>query len=186
MSFEKLDNDEILHLILDYINEGNHADVLTMIKVMLDRDPGHAFATYLLAAEYAQLGMMDRAENAFKSAVDLVPDFPMARFQLGQLYLVKNKAGDAKDVLTPLTLFPDGQAITNYSKALVAVANNELEAAVSHLEAGLECDQEIPALTVDMRAMLNNLRLFSADVDSKPSISAAAPLYLSNYGKAGN
>ena len=85
--YEKLDNAELLRLALDSINENRHPDALSMLKVMLERDSEHAFATYLLAAEHAQLGMMDRAEEGFERAVKLAPDFVMARFQLGQLYL---------------------------------------------------------------------------------------------------
>jgi tetratricopeptide (TPR) repeat protein len=190
MIYEKIDNDELLRLTLDSINQERHADALSMLKVLLERDANHAFATYLLAAEHAQLGMMDRAEEGFKKAVKLAPDFLMARFQLGQLYLVKNEAGLAKEMFAPIALLPAGHTLAAYAKGLIAAANDDIIDAVAHLDAGLACEQEIPALAEDMKSMRNNLLSLSAVgsvvEDEHTGQSAATSLLLRNYGKAGN
>lgn len=186
MIYEKIDNDELLRLTLDSINQERHADALSMLKVLLERDTEHAFATYLLAAEHAQLGMMDRAEEGFKKAVKLAPDFLMARFQLGQLYLVKNETSLAIEMFTPITLLPDGHTLAAYAKGLIAAANDDIAQAIAHLAAGLECEQDIPALAEDMLSMLNNLNSLTADANSLVQQNSAAPMYLSNYDRAGS
>ena len=189
MSYEKLDNDELLRIALDAINQDKHADAVSMLKTLLERDSRHVFGTYLLAAEHAQIGMMDRAEEGFRKTVELAPDFPMARFQLGQLYLVKGDAEASKTLLAPLTQLPAGQALSCYAKGLIAAANEDASEAIAQLHAGLACEQEIPALAQDMQRVLNNLLAFSGgepQQNTPASTSAAAPLYLSNYDKAGN
>jgi Flp pilus assembly protein TadD len=191
MSYDKLDNDELLRIALDAINQDKHADAVSMLKTLLERDSGHVFGTYLLAAEHAQLGMMDRAEEGFKKTVEMAPDFPMARFQLGQLYIVKNDMAAAKALLASLTHLPAGQALSCYAKGLVAAANEDANEAISQLQAGLACEQEIPALAQDMQRVLNNLYALTVGAESNangqmPASAAAAPLYLSNYDKAGN
>jgi Flp pilus assembly protein TadD len=191
MSYDKLDNDELLRVALDAINQDKHADAVSMLKTLLERDTKHVFGNYLLAAEHAQLGMMDRAEEGFKKTVDLAPDFPIARFQLGQLYLVKNDSNAAKAVLAPLSELPSGQALSAYAKGLVAAANEDVHEAIAQLQAGLGREQEIPALANDMQRVLNNLQalISNSDVGLAAQVitpNAAAPLYLSNYGKAGN
>jgi len=190
MIYEKLDNDELLRLTLDSINQERHADALSMLKVLLERDTEHAFGTYLLAAEHAQLGMMDRAEEGFKKAVMLAPDFPMARFQLGQLYLVKNELGLAKEMFAPIALLPEGLALTAYAKGLIAAANDDIAEAIAHLEAGLACEQEIAALAEDMQSMRSNLLSLTAsetDVQHEHAgQNVATSLLLKNYGNAGD
>ncbi len=189
MSFEKLDNDELLRIALDAINQDKHADAVSMLKTLLERDSKHVFGTYLLAAEHAQLGMMDRAEEGFVKTVALAPDFPMARFQLGQLYLVKGDAELARNLLAPLAQLPAGQALSFYAKGLIAAANENVNEAIVQLQAGLDCEQDIPALAQDMQRVLSNLHAMTGGGGSSPSTqttSASVPLFLSNYGKAGN
>jgi len=191
MSYEKLDNDELLRIALDSINQDHHADAVAMLKTLLERDSEHVFATYLLAAEHAQLGMMERAEEGFVRTVALAPDFPMARFQLGQIELVKGDAEAARRVLAPLAQMPAQLALSCYARGLIAAANEDVAEAMGQLRAGLECDQEIPALADDMRRVLANLQALGQSesigrVEPVPAPAAATPMFLSNYGKSGN
>ncbi|HTD29705.1 MAG TPA: tetratricopeptide repeat protein [Xanthomonadaceae bacterium] len=187
MTYEKLDNEELLRIALDAVNQDHHADAVSMLKTLLERDPNHVFATYLLAAEHAQIGMMDRAEEGFRRTVQLAPDFPIARFQLGQLFLVKGDTAGARSTLTPLANLPGNLALSNYARGLIAAADENAGEAIRHLQDGLACPQEIPALTSDMRRVIDNL-LALGGTDPRPAAAvsppaSAAPLFLSSYGK---
>lgn len=188
MTYDKLDNEELLRIALDALNQDRHADAVSMLKTLVERDPKHVFGHYLLAAEHMQLGMVERAEEGFRTAVALAPEFPMARFQLGQLYLIKGDAGSAKATLTPLLALPANVALAAYARGLVAAADEDIEAAIRELQAGLACEQEIPVLAADMQRVLDNLlalRGGAAPMAPSATPGTAAPLYLSNYGKAG-
>jgi Flp pilus assembly protein TadD len=189
MSYDKLDNEELLRISLDTINQDRHADAVAMLKTLLEREPAHVFATYLLAAEHAQLGMMDRAEEGFRRTVELAPDLPMARFQLGQIHLVKGDGNSAKALLAPIAELPAQVALSGYAKGLIAAANEDVAEAMAQLRAGLACEQEIPALAEDMQRVLANLAALggtpiAAAEPANPSI--AAPMFLSNYGRPGH
>ncbi len=167
MTYEKLDNDELLRIALDAVNHDHHADAVSMLKTLLERDPKHVFATYLLAAEHAQLGMMDRAEEGFRKTVQMAPDFPIARFQLGQMCLVQGNAAGAKAILAPLTELPATMALSNYAKGLIAAADENPGDAIRHLQDGLACAQDIPALAGDMRGVID--RLLALGTDLRPT-----------------
>jgi tetratricopeptide (TPR) repeat protein len=186
MTYPKLDNEELLRLALDAINNDRHADAVAMLKTLLERDADHMFATYLLAAEHAQIGMMDRAEEGFRRAVALGPEFPMARFQLGQVYLTRGDAAAAVEVLAPLADLPSGEALQAYALGMIAAAQENVGEAIARIQAGLACPQEIPALAGDLARVLGNLQALAGGATrtgAPATPGSAAPLFLSNYGK---
>lgn len=183
-----LDNEELLRLALDAIGKGDHANAMSMLKTLIERDPNNLHGNYLLAAEHAQIGMMDRAETGFRRAVELGPDFPMARFQLGQLLLLKGDNPGASEVFAPLAQSSDETALTAYARGMKAAADNDGAEAVRQFQIGLGRNQDIPVLATDMQRALDNL-LAAGLGEAAPQTgtpAGAAPLYLSNYGKSGD
>lgn len=182
MTYQKLDNDELLRFALDAMNTGRDAESVEMLKSLLERDAANSYARYLLAAQHAQLGMMDRAEEGFRAVVSAAPELDVARFQLGQLLLLKGQIDEARAVFAPLAQAPTGEALGAYARALVAVSFEDVAAAVSELQHGLSCTQEIPALAGDMRRLLEQL---GGQPPREPPTGSPAPLFLSGYGRQG-
>jgi tetratricopeptide (TPR) repeat protein len=181
MTYPKLDNEELLRHSLEAIDNDRHADAVAMLKTLLERDAEHMFATYLLAAEHAQLGMMDRAEEGFRRAVALGPEFPMARFQLGQVCLSRGDAAAAMEALAPLAELPSGLALREYALGMMAAAQENIGEAIARIQAGLACPQEIPALAADMERVLGNLESQAGGATRAGASGSTAPLFLSNY-----
>lgn len=190
MSYDKLDNEELLRLALDAINNGRDADSLVMLKTLLERDPKHVYAQYLLAAQHAQLGMFERAEAGFRAAVAGAPDLAIARFQLGQLLVMKGTTEEATQMLAPLA--DRGDALAAYARALVAAANEDAPTAVRELDQGLALPQEIPALAGDMQRLRDRLSVQGADIATMQATEAALaetnpiganPMFLASYGR---
>lgn len=190
MGYDKLDNEELLRLALDAINNGRDADSLVMLKTLLERDPRHVYAQYLLAAQHAQLGMFERAEAGFRAAVAGAPDLAIARFQLGQLLVMKGVTEEATQMLAPLA--DRGDALAAYARALVAAANEDAPTAVRELDQGLALPQEIPALAGDMQRLRDRLSAQGADIATVQATEAALaetnpiganPMFLASYGR---
>lgn len=189
MTYEKLDNNELLRLALDAINSDRDAESIEMLKVLLERDPRHVHGQYLLAAQHAQMGLMDRAESGFRAVVAQAPDFPMARFQLGQLLLTKGANGEAKELFAPLVALPAGEALGAFARALSAAADDDAGETIRYLQEGLACPQPVPVLAVDMQRLLGRLtgaEPVASERTAVPTPVAAAPMFLSNYGRLGN
>lgn len=184
MNYDKLDNEELLFLSLGAINAGRDADAVVMLKTLLEREPGHVFGRYLLAAQYAQMGLRDRAEAGFRAVVAEAPDFSIARFQLGQLLLTKGDAEQAKQTFQPLTAGAD--ALGAYARAMLALTGEDMQTAVRELQAGLGLTQDIPALAGDMQRLLEQLQTTPGVVlgdTIAPNVNMAAPRFLANYGR---
>lgn len=175
MTFEHLDNEELLRLSLSAIDADRDADAMSMLKEILARRPDHVQAIYLLAAQHAQIGLLDRAEAGFRETLALAPDLAPARFQLGQLLALSGRADESRVVLAPLA--DDGDvALAAYARAVIALASDDVDAGLVAIEEGLAAPQRIPALAADMRRLAQTLR--SAEVERAP----AAPAFLAGYG----
>lgn len=182
MAYETLDTDELLRLALGAMSRDRDADALVMLKTLLEREPGHVYGRYLLAAQYAQLGIMDHAESGFREVVASAPDLGIARFQLGQLLLLKGASDEAVAVLEPLAATPAGAALADYAGALIAVAAEDVAGAVAGLQSGLARPQEIPALAGDMQRLLDQLQS-RCPMNEEPH--GTVPVRLSGYGRQG-
>jgi predicted Zn-dependent protease len=186
MTYEHLDDDELLGLSLDAMHGARDADAMAMLKALVERNREHAFARYLLAATHAQMGLMDKAEDGFRAAIASAPGLAMARFQLGQLLLLKGEVDKASDVFMPLQSDAD-PGLSAYAGALMALAGGRIQVAIGQLEAGLACRQSVPVLAQDMRQLLADLRARVAGEIAPPAEpevpSAAASLLLTNYGR---
>lgn len=184
MNYEKLDNEELLRLALDAMNGQRDAEAVVMLKTLLERDPRNAHGLYLLAAQHAQMGLLDRAEAGFREVVAIAPDLATARFQLGQLLVLKGAAAEADRLLAPLKTQAD--SLGAYARALVAVGREDVPAAVTELTAGLSLPQEIPALAADMQRLLDRLQqgmALGATEAVAGNTPASAPIFLTGYGR---
>lgn len=184
MNYENLDNEELLRLALEAMNGNRDAEAISMLKLMLSRDPGHHHAMYLLAAQHAQIGMFDRAETGMRAVLAQSPDFAIARFQLGQLLTMKGAVAESREVLSPL--FAGEGALSAYARGMAALSAEDIAVGVRELELGLTLPQEIPALAADMQRLRDNLiEQQAAASDASAAITptpASAPIYLAGYG----
>ncbi|WP_194269558.1 tetratricopeptide repeat protein [Stenotrophomonas sp. MYb238] len=184
MEYEALDDDELLHLSLEAINGARDADAMVLLKVLAGRSPGNPLAHYLLAAQHAQTGLLERAEQGFRRAVELAPEFTMARFQLGQLMLVK---GDGMAAAHEFRLVrSDDPAIACYAEGLCALAEERQAEALASLGQGLALPQKIPALAQDMQQLADGIGVTALPEERQSDGVASltvAPMLLSNYSR---
>lgn len=182
MNYEKLDNEELLRLAVDAMTNGRDADAVVMLKTLLERDPGHVHAQYLLAAQHAQMNLFDRAEAGFRAVVANDSGHAMARFQLGQLLVMNGDGSGAIATLGPLTSQAD--ALGAFARAMCAAANEDVVGAAGEIEAGLGLSQTVPALAEDMQRLLERLRHGSVDpVPAATTSAAVSPLFLTGYNR---
>ncbi len=181
MNYQQLDDAELLHAALGAMRAERDADALVLLKSLVDRSPAHAQGQYLLAAQHAQMGLMDRAEEGFRLAAELAPEFPLARLQLGQLLLVQGRPEEAAVVLRAVG--GDDPAVRAFAEGLSALAEGRDDQALVALRTGLELPQAIPELSADMRRLVAGI---SGEVQLEPILAesaASAPMLLSNYSR---
>jgi len=183
MNYELLDDEELLSLSLDAINNARDEDAVVLLKVLVNRTPTLAMGHYLLAAQHAQLGLFERAEGEFRRVTELAPGFAMARFQLGQLLLVK---GDAEGAISQFNaLCDEDSALRAYADGLSALAGEQAGAALAALRRGLALPQAVAALTGDMQRLVDQLQAEGAAEAAESELTGpvGATMLLSNYSR---
>lgn len=183
MEYTRLDMEELLRLSIDAIAGNRQADALVLLKTALEREPEHVHATYLLAAQHAQLGLVDRAETGFRKVVAAAPDLTIARFQYAQLLMGQGRAEEARQMLAPVLAQVD--ALGAYARALDAAADQRMDDALRELDEGLAQPQALPALAIDMRRLRDQLAgsVPASLTEVAARIDTPAPIFLTGYGR---
>ena len=168
----RLDATEYLHLALRAINTDDHHAALQYLTNALELEPNHAIAHYLLAAEHAELGLLERAASGMVQALQLAPNLDIAHFQLGLLYLQLNRLEDAKVVFSNLLGVTNNHALTAFAHAFIAIINNNQAEAIHYLNQGIGVCDENPALKNDMTRVMKNLTAKTDDaINTTPQTS---------------
>lgn len=152
MEREVLDHAELLHLAVSASVNQHHGDAIEYLKRAIAAVEKNFEAIYLLAAEYAEIGMIDRAIAKFNEALNLKPDFQPARFQLGLILTVAERPEEALEIWKRLE-HSDGP-YRHFKRGLEALIRNELSLCIQELQLGMELNNGNPALNRDMGNLL--------------------------------
>jgi tetratricopeptide (TPR) repeat protein len=175
-----LDVEEFFHLALHASAAGDHHVCMTYIEEVLQREPRHARAIYLLAVQHAELGLTQRAITGIKAALSIEPDLEIARFQLGLLLMFdKNEPREAKGYLERLA-GSENRALRAYSQAMIAIADNEPALARQQLAIGLSESSPDSPLSTLMRRLFERMSSGivlpnASEVASQRSLAACPP-----------
>lgn len=134
---------------------------------------------YLLGAEYAQIGLYDRAIDEMTQAVRCDPQLAPARFQLGLLHLTGGDAASAEAVWAPLESLPESDPLRIFQRGLVAMAYDRFDDARALLEAGIAVNDSNEALNADMRKVL--AAMAQAGEEQAGTLAGSEHVLLSTY-----
>ena len=189
-SYDALDAEELFRLGLHASSAGDSASALNLLKLATQRDTGHAQAAWLLGAEYAQLGMMDRARTALEHAVQTAPALAGARFQLGLLHLTSGNPETARQVWARLDEESEGNPYRLFKSGMLLLAESAFDAALETLARCAASPAIDAALKRDVEMVMTQIRSRgpvspSVETPKDAGDEAGSPLFLSAYRDAG-
>ncbi|MCW7540861.1 tetratricopeptide repeat protein [Aquabacterium sp. A7-Y] len=152
-----LDADELFMLGVRASTSNDPAAALAYLKQAVVKAPEHARAHWLLGAEYASLGMVDRARAGFERAVELDPDLHLARFQLGLLRLTSGDVEAAQDTWGPLDVLPEADPVRLFRDGLLHMVRDEFPQALEAVRQALATPGLDAALKRDMEMVLGRI-----------------------------
>jgi predicted Zn-dependent protease len=183
-----LDADELLHLALHASSAGEIHACIGYLRELLQRQPQHPHAMYLLAVQHGALGLTQRAVGGMKAALAVQPGLAgkardMARFQLGLLLLFDaGRAAEAREQLANLG-DSDNPALHSYTEALMVLADGDSQGAAKKLRSALsQHSSDDPALSTLMQRLLERLDHGQTGAD-QDGAAGDSSVYLGAYGR---
>lgn len=106
----------------------------------------------------AGIGRPIEALSSLKRAVEIAPDFAIARFQLGFFYLTSGEPGEALSAWGPIALLPDGHYLRFFVGGLTHLIRDEFDDTIARLQQGIAANSENPPLNVEMEDLIEKVR----------------------------
>ena len=146
--------------------------VLDTLVAQLQRDEGGGLAQlgelllrwpldprlhFLQGSVLAGQQRYDEGRRAMARAVEIAPDYALARFQLGFLDLTSGRALDAIAVWTPLVGLPQDEPLRVLAEGLMNLANDRFSEARRLLALGMELNRAVPLINADMQLILDQI-----------------------------
>lgn len=128
---------------------------------------------FLQGSVLAGLQRYDEGRRAMARAVEITPDYALARFQLGFLDLTSGRALDAVAVWTPLVNLPEDEPLRLLAEGLMNLASDRFSEARRLLARGMELNTAVPLVNADMQLILDQIANLP---DAAPPHGDASPL----------
>jgi len=172
-----LDAAEYMHLAIHASQDGNHHSALSYLKQALQSEPNNPAARYFLAAEHAELGLLERARAEMIEVLTLEPSMDIARFQLGLLHLQLQSESEARVTFVELVELGQEASLQLFAQAYVYLLDENRTAAMESFKAGL-VDCQNPALKADMLRVLASLAVPDQAITQEET---TPPVFLGAY-----
>ena len=115
---------DLTRLALAASAQNDAETAIAYLKQATELDAGAAIPRYLLGAEYAQIGIIDRAIAEMTLAVECDPDLATARFQLGLLQLTSAQVAEAAATWAPLEALGEVHPLRLFAAGLLQMVHH--------------------------------------------------------------
>ena len=147
---------------------------LAHVAALLDDHPRDPRLHFLYGSLLAGNGRFEESHDAMARAVEIAPDYAIARFQLGLLELSSGDAAAACATLEPLAADEAETALPLFARGLQSLARDELGAARALLRRGIAVNREHPLVSRDMELIIARIgEAGAAGDDEAQDVSAA-------------
>ena len=178
-------SDQEMTELMQKVEADTGVDV-TAIDKLLEEYPEDPRLYFLRGSVLAGSEHLVEAHESMKKAVDLAPEFHIARFQLGFFQLSSGEAQAALATWKPLENLPEQHYLSRFVAGLTYLIQDEFELAVNNLRAGQAGNQENPPLNNDMQLIIDKcvdiLSQNDVDAGEEESISSTS-LLLNQFSK---
>jgi tetratricopeptide (TPR) repeat protein len=160
--------------------QSDDGEEIEQVDRLIAQHPDDPRLHFLRGSILASIGRPIEALPALRRAVELAPDFGIARFQLGFFQLTSGEAASALSTWGPLALLPEENYLRKFVAGLTHLIRDEFDAAIAQLREGIAANEENPPLNRDMQLIVDQTSelLASAKPERREGEAASATSFL--------
>lgn len=177
-------NDEELGQLLAAMGTGA-SDELALAERLIEAYPEDARLHFLRGSMLAGRNRPIEAHAALTRAVQLAPDFALARFQLGFFELSSGEAARALATWAPLEALPSDDYLRRFVTGLQFLVEDRFAETIAALEAGIAANTENSPLNRDMQLIIDECRGLAAGGTVAATETSATSFLLDQLGARG-
>lgn len=147
---------------------------------LLDLYAGDPRLHFMKGSLLAGLQRYGEAREAMHAAVEIAPDYALARFQLGFLALTSGDTSGARAIWLPLLNLPAEDPLNLFVQGLGAMLANHFEDAIGLLEAGIGRNALVP-LNQNMALLVQEMQEKLKPQSAENEIESRAHFLLKQY-----
>ncbi|WP_160153382.1 hypothetical protein [Microbulbifer sp. ALW1] len=188
MNNQKFDSEELLHLAIHASLNGRIDDSIIKLKQLLEVDPDHSNAHFLLAADYAEIKLFDKSIFHYREVLNLRPEMSVARIQFALLLTALDNLDEAAQVLEYFSGL-EGDSYEKYvHEGLIALHHERMLEAKSALLKAIEINVDNAVLNDDLKKIIDGIEAnFASDdsnqIGSDQGLVKGKSFLLSAYGE---
>ena len=161
---------DLLSKALETFQADDHKG-LSLIEGLLREYPLDPRLHFLRGSVLASLKRYDEARLAMGAAVEISPDYAIARFQLGLLELTSGDANGAQATWAGLATLPSDHPLRLFVSGFDHMVRDEFREAVDRLRQGMAANSENEALNADIRLVIQRLEAEMTADSAEPAPS---------------
>lgn len=161
--------------------KSNEIEGLSKVESLLRGFPSDARLHFLRGSLLASLTRYGEAHEAMAKAVQIAPQFAVARFQLGFLELTSGDAVSAEATWAPLQSLSPQDPLRMFARGLHCLIKEDFVGTIETLNQGIAHNTENPAINADMRLLIEKSVDALASQNSISEPISAAHLLLKQY-----
>lgn len=159
MNQSNMQNPEaVLAEVLGLFASERGQEAFTLLNQGVERFATDARLRFLLGSILAGQQQYVPALSQLEYAVQLAPDFEIARFQLGSLRFTSGDPAGARLAWGPLQNLADGHPLKLFKLGCEALMEDRFEETVNWLTKGIQANTENPHLNRDMQLLVDKTK----------------------------
>jgi tetratricopeptide (TPR) repeat protein len=177
-------SDEEIEQLLSAMS-ANAPDDLALAERLIEAWPEDPRLHFLRGSMLAGRSRPIEAHAALRRAVELAPDFALARFQLGFFELTSGEPMRALATWQPLADLPTDHYLAHFTAGLRYLVEDRFAETIAALEAGIAVNLENVPLNRDMQLIIDQCQGLSSKEPSAEPETSATSFLLDQFGARG-
>lgn len=181
-------SDEALQQLIGALGSDDTND-LALVEHVLASYPDDARLHLLRGSVLAGKGRPIEAHAALSRAVELAPEFALARFQLGFFELTSGEAARALATWEPLDALPADHYLVHFATGLRHLIRDDFAESIAALRAGIDVNHENAPLNKDMQLVIDRcadlVPATEGDMVTRSEEASATSFLLDQFGAPG-